>query len=213
MAEMAPFTCTFPLVSIHPPLFHAHCAIARYFGRLPEASVQRVVVPEETAAVFLTVRRTMATLPQHAYWAVVTSQPDAAVAGALSNIGGEIEISQFPDSFPALAVAAAAAPATTRFSGTRRLRIKESDRVAAMADVLARLGVESDAGENSFVVHGTGSLFNGGAFSSFGDHRIAMATAIAATRASSPVEIDDTACAAKSYPGFFAQFAALGRIG
>ena len=140
-------------------------------------------------------------------------QPDAAVSKALFDIGGEIEISQFPDSFPALAVAAAAAPATTRFTGTRRLRIKESDRVAAMADVLARLGVESEAGEGFFVVHGTGSLFNGGAFSSFGDHRIAMATAIAATRASSPVEIDDTACAAKSYPGFFAQFAALGRIG
>ena len=132
---------------------------------------------------------------------------------ASSNIGGEIEISQFPDSFPALAVAAAAAPATTRFTGTRRLRIKESDRVAAMADVLARLGVESDAGENSFAVRGTASLFNGGDFSSYGDHRIAMATAIAATRAAAPVEIDDTACAAKSYPGFFAQFAALGRIG
>ena len=140
-------------------------------------------------------------------------QPDAAVVGALWNIGGEIEISQFPDSFPALAVAAAAAPSITRFLGTRRLRIKESDRVAAMADVLARLGVESEARENSFIVHGTGSLFKGGAFSSFGDHRIAMATAIAATRASSPVEIDDTSCAAKSYPEFFNQFAALGRIG
>jgi len=135
------------------------------------------------------------------------------VVGALWNIGGEIEISQFPDSFPALAVAAAAAPSITRFLGTRRLRIKESDRVAAMADVLGRLGVESEARENSFIVHGTDSLFKGGVFSSFGDHRIAMATAIAATRASSPVEIDDASCAAKSYPDFFNQFAALGRIG
>ena len=139
-------------------------------------------------------------------------QPDAAAMGALEKIGGEIDVSQFPDSFPALAVAAAAFPAATRFTGTRRLRIKESDRTAAMADVLGRLGVGTEADDSSFTVFGTDGKFNAGKFASFGDHRIAMAIAIAATRAAGALEIDDASCAAKSYPGFFSQFERLGFV-
>ena len=79
-AEIAPFTCTSPDVLICAPLFQRHCAGAVYFGRFPETSVQSVVVPEDTAAVFFTASRTIATLPQYAYCAVVISQPDAATA-------------------------------------------------------------------------------------------------------------------------------------
>ena len=101
------------------------------------------------------------------------------------------------------------APGETVFTGIGRLRIKESDRVAAMAEVLGRFGVEVLAEEARFVVRGTSGALKGGSFRSFGDHRIAMATAIGATRASAAVEIDDARCAAKSYPRFFDEFAAL----
>ena len=92
------------------------------------------------------------------------------------------------------------------FTGIRRLRIKESDRVAAMADVLGRFGVETIVEEGRFVVRGTSRPLCGGSFLSFGDHRIAMSIAVGATRAAASVEIDDAACAAKSYPRFFDEF-------
>ena len=136
-------------------------------------------------------------------------QPDAAVRRAVRGFGGEIDMSGFPDSFPALAVAAARVPAVTRFVKTRRLRIKESDRVAAIADLLGRFGVKTEAGDDFFEVRGTDRPFAAAAVSSFGDHRIAMAAAVGATCADGAVEIDDAACAAKSYPAFFDQFSRL----
>ena len=141
-------------------------------------------------------------------------QPDRRIVDALALVGAApIDVDEFPDSFPALAVAAACTPATTVFTGIRRLRLKESDRVAAMADVLRRFGVETAAGEELFVVHGSPApLRPDGPLTSFGDHRVAMAIAVGATRAAGPVEIDDVACAAKSYPGFFSEFAALDLI-
>ena len=124
-----------------------------------------------------------------------------------------LDVREFPDSFPALTIAAACTPGETVFTGIRRLRIKESDRVSAMEDVLGRFGVETLVDESRFVVRGTAGPLCGGAFRSFGDHRVAMSVAIGATRAAGPVEIDDAACAAKSYPRFFAEFAALERAG
>ena len=138
-------------------------------------------------------------------------QPDARTAEAVRSLGGRIDVSQFPDAFPALATAAACTAAETVFTGTRRLRLKESDRAAAMAEMLASLGITAACGENVFSVRGTGGLLKPAKLRTFGDHRIAMSAAIAATRASGPVEIDDAACAAKSYPDFFRQFAALER--
>jgi len=141
-----------------------------------------------------------------------SAQPDRHVVDALATIAGRapgrdaLDVSQFPDSFPALAVAAACTPGETVFVGTRRLRIKESDRVAAMADVLTRFGVEATAEEASFAVRGAAGKLKGGRFTSYGDHRIAMSIAVGATCAQSEVEIDDVACAAKSYPKFFDEF-------
>ncbi len=123
-----------------------------------------------------------------------------------ANPNTTIDVREFPDSFPVLTIAAACTPGETEFTGIRRLRIKESDRVAAMADVLRRFGVETVVEEGRFVVRGAFRPLNGGAFCTFGDHRIAMSIAIGATRAAAPVEIDDAACAAKSYPRFFDEF-------
>lgn len=145
-----------------------------------------------------------------------SNQPDRQILAALEQIAGpgELDVNAFPDSFPILTVAAACTSGVTTFTGIRRLRIKESDRVAAMADVLARFGVKTETDETRFVVHGADRPLRPAApFTSFGDHRIAMSVAIAATRADGPVEIDNVACAAKSYPDFFAQFESLEKLG
>ena len=147
-----------------------------------------------------------------------SSQPDRAVVELAPRIAAawkgealDVSVSNCPDLFPALAVLAGASSGVTRFSGTRRLRLKESDRVAAMADVLKRFGVDTEAGEDTFVVHGAAGKLKGGEFHSFDDHRIAMAIAVGATVADEPVEIDNTDCAAKSYPGFFDELSHLRR--
>lgn len=146
-------------------------------------------------------------------------QPDRVVQDHLQRIStawnGErvfVDVSECPDLFPALSVVAAASPGETVFTGTRRLRLKESDRTAAMEDVLKRFGAEVENRENEFSVRGSEEPFRGGEIETGGDHRIAMAAAVGATHADGPVELDDAACAAKSYPSFFADFERLERI-
>lgn len=145
-----------------------------------------------------------------------TLQPDLAIIIFLKHFF-EMRCSCFdvdacPDSFPIMAILAATLSRDVIFTGIKRLRIKESDRVAAMEDVLNRLGVRTTVEENSFTVHGTGEPFSGGEFTSYNDHRIAMSIAVAATRAKGAVTIDNTACAAKSFPTFFEDFHKLERI-
>ena len=144
-------------------------------------------------------------------------QPDRVIGALLARLAqkdGEVEIDvdECPDLFPVLTVVAAKRGGVTRFVGIRRLRLKESDRVAAMADVLTRFGVAVEVTDAAFVVRGVGAAaLKGGAFCSAADHRIAMSIAVGATVADATVEIDDTSCAAKSYPTFFGQFSALER--
>lgn len=141
-------------------------------------------------------------------------QPDSSVAGLLGGIGGSIDMAQAPDLFPALAAAAAAAGGTTVFTSVGRLRIKESNRLRAMAGLLSAAGAETDETDGTFTVRGAGAPFAGGfAVSSFGDHRIAMAAAVVASRCARTIEIDDGACVSKSYPGFFEEYARLGAGG
>ena len=109
------------------------------------------------------------------------------------------------DEFPVLFVAAACAQGRTVVTGAHELRVKESDRIAAMADALAAVGMPVQPTEDGMVIEGRGgeaSPFAGGVVESLGDHRIAMAMAIAALRASRPVRIRDTANVATSFPGF-----------
>ena len=156
-------------------------------------------------------------------------QPDKAIEGMLEKLAVTapvvesddgtvvLDVDACPDIFPILTVVAACRNGVTRFTGTRRLKIKESDRTAAMADVLGCLGVACDVGENEFVVKGTGRL--GGAVGethrgteplpTYADHRIALSIAVTATRASAPVSLDNTVCAAKSFPTFFEDFETL----
>lgn len=138
-------------------------------------------------------------------------QPDRAVVEAVKSIGGTIDVSEFPDSFPALTIAAACKSVQTTFTGISRLRLKESDRIAAMAEVLAGFGVKTEVSALEFRVLGTSGKLKSGSFKTYDDHRIAMSIAIGATRAVASVEIDNSKCVAKSYPLFFQEFAQLGR--
>lgn len=123
--------------------------------------------------------------------------------------GIEIDAADIPDLVPVLAVVAAAARGETRIHPIARLRLKESDRVEAVLALLHALGAKAEAAENELVIRGNGAL-RGGTVDAFGDHRIAMAAAVAGSAASGPVTILGAQAVDKSYPGFFEQFAALG---
>lgn len=116
------------------------------------------------------------------------------------------------DELPVLLVAAASARGETVVTGARELRVKESDRIAVVAEGLAALGVECEVLEDGLRVvgRGTGSAFAGGRINSHGDHRIAMSFAIAALRASEAIEIEDVANVSTSFPGFVATARAAG---
>lgn len=106
------------------------------------------------------------------------------------------------DEYPVLTVAAALAEGVTTISGARELRHKESDRIATMASELRKLGVEVEEREDGMRIEGRGRL-RGAKVKSYGDHRVAMALAVAALCAEGGVTIDDSACADISFPGFF----------
>lgn len=104
------------------------------------------------------------------------------------------------DEFPVLFVAAAAAAGKTTFSGIAELRVKESDRIAAMADGMRKLGIEVDESPDGAVVHG--GRFSGGTVESFGDHRVAMSLAVAGTVAGGEVIVRNVDAVDTSFPGF-----------
>ena len=104
------------------------------------------------------------------------------------------------DEFPVFFVAAAAARGETRVSGAGELRVKESDRLAVMAEGLAAVGVECELLAEGLRIQG--GAIGGGRIDSHGDHRIAMAFAVAAAVARAPIEIQDVANVATSFPGF-----------
>jgi 3-phosphoshikimate 1-carboxyvinyltransferase len=104
------------------------------------------------------------------------------------------------DEFPAFFIAAALAEGETRVSGAAELRVKESDRIGVMAEGLVALGARAEAMPDGMRIHG-GSL-TGGTVDSHGDHRIAMAFAVAAACAEGPVRILDVANVATSFPDF-----------
>jgi 3-phosphoshikimate 1-carboxyvinyltransferase len=118
--------------------------------------------------------------------------------------GAEIPEALVPDmidEFPALFVAAAAAQGNTIVRGAAELRVKESDRLAAMATGLRSLGVQVDETEDGATIHG-GTELGSGTIESHSDHRIAMAFAIAGQISSGEVRINDIANVATSFPNF-----------
>jgi 3-phosphoshikimate 1-carboxyvinyltransferase len=112
------------------------------------------------------------------------------------------------DELPILAVAATQVAGESRISGAAELRLKESDRIAAMAEGLAALGADIAAHDDGWTIKGPSSL-QGAHVSSRGDHRVAMALAVAGLLAEGETEIEDAECVEISYPGFFEQLESL----
>lgn len=106
------------------------------------------------------------------------------------------------DEFPAFFIAAACAEGETLVTGAAELRVKESDRIAVMAAGLGALGVRHEVLPDGMRIEG--GPIGGGTVDSRGDHRIAMAFAVASLRASAPIEILDVDNVATSFPGFAA---------
>lgn len=112
------------------------------------------------------------------------------------------------DEFPAIFVAAACAEGVTRLTGAEELRVKESDRIQVMADGLNALGIEARPTPDGIQI--TGGALSGGRVESHGDHRIAMSFAMAALRASGPIEILDCSNVNTSFPDFVGISSAVG---
>ena len=120
-------------------------------------------------------------------------QGDKAVVELLERIrkgGGTIDVAQTPDLYPVLAATAAAMGREVMFTGTERLRLKESDRIASTAALIE-------------------SVKGGKPVDTFGDHRIAMSAAVMACYSEIPVTVEGAECVAKSYPGFWNDFESL----
>jgi 3-phosphoshikimate 1-carboxyvinyltransferase len=113
----------------------------------------------------------------------------------------DFDATNCPDLFPPLAVLAARCEGTSRITGTKRLRSKESDRAATLMDIFTRLGVDIRVDGNTMYI--SGGRVKAADVHSHGDHRIAMAAAVAALNADGPVNIDGAGAVNKSYPGFF----------
>ncbi len=117
-----------------------------------------------------------------------------------TEIGGD-EIPNVIDEIPILAVAAALAEGRTLIKDARELRVKESDRLSAVADGLRRMGVAVQEFEDGMEIEG-GAVLKGAEINSLGDHRIAMAFAIAGLFADGETLVKDVECVNTSYPGF-----------
>ncbi|MGI6169283.1 MAG: 3-phosphoshikimate 1-carboxyvinyltransferase [Christensenellales bacterium] len=127
--------------------------------------------------------------------------------------GGEIDISQVPDLLPVLAVLACGACGETAFVKGARLRYKESDRLTSTAALINGLGGRAEELPDGLVVRGNGRL-SGGSVDAFGDHRIAMAAAVAALICEQEIRLGGAECVAKSAPNFWQEYEGLGgRIG
>jgi 3-phosphoshikimate 1-carboxyvinyltransferase len=114
------------------------------------------------------------------------------------------------DEYPVLAVAAAFAQGTTRMRGLKELRVKESDRLTATADMLRVNGVEVAIEGDDLIVHGNGRASGGGLVATHMDHRIAMSALILGLATEKPVQVDDTAFIATSFPTFVPMMRGLG---
>ena len=124
----------------------------------------------------------------------------------------DIDLSQCPDLAPPLAVMAAVRCGTTRLVNAGRLRLKESDRLASITQVLRALGADVEEGPDFLRIQGRDALAGGCTVDCCNDHRIAMMAAIAAARCESPVTLTGAECVAKSYPDFWAHYRMLGGV-
>jgi 3-phosphoshikimate 1-carboxyvinyltransferase len=132
-------------------------------------------------------------------------------AGALRGV--EVPAARAPsmiDEYPILAVLAAFAEGTTHMRGLSELRVKESDRLAATADMLRVNGVAVEIAGDDLIVEGKGRVAGGGTVETHMDHRLAMSALVMGLASEKPVTVDDGAFIATSFPGFTGLMRGLG---
>ncbi len=129
------------------------------------------------------------------------------------------DLNNCPDLFPIVSILAAFCHGRSNIQGFKRLASKESDRGAAILNMLSQMGVEASASGDILSITGesvesrllNGHLLKGGEYTSSHDHRMAMALTVASWCADSPIHIDDTTCVAKSFPAFLDTYRCLER--
>jgi 3-phosphoshikimate 1-carboxyvinyltransferase len=117
----------------------------------------------------------------------------------------EIDVSGIPDLVPPVAALLSVADGTSRLYNAGRLRLKESDRLEAVAAELNAIGADIEIDDDALIIYGRKSL-DGGTVNARGDHRIAMMAAVAAIRSDAPVTVIGAECVSKSYPNFWKDF-------
>ena len=156
-----------------------------------------------------------------------SAQGDRRITDILREMGAEVSVGQksasarfdslhaitldardIPDLVPVIAALCATADGESRIRGVRRLKYKESDRIASVVDMINALGGDASATDDEIVIRGT--VLRGGTVDGRGDHRIVMAAAVASCFCTDRVSISDAGSAAKSDPHFWEDFAALG---
>ena len=156
-------------------------------------------------------------------------QGDRAVCRVLAAMGGQVRTAadrvtvrpgprvptrmdarDIPDLVPVLAAVAAATPGVTEITGAARLRLKESDRLETTARMLSGLGGQVEETADGLLIRGRSHL-SGGQVDAAGDHRIAMAAAVASGACTGPVTITGAQAVEKSYPTFWAELRSLGK--
>lgn len=156
-----------------------------------------------------------------------SAQGDRAITDILKKFGADVSVTRdkitvkkkkltactvdaadIPDLVPVISVVAAASRGSTIIENTARLRFKESDRVAAVCEMLEALGVKTEAYENRMVIHG--GCLTGGTVNSYNDHRIAMSAAVASSVCEGEVTVLNAGAVSKSYPDFFKVMSTIG---
>ncbi|MDI9619250.1 MAG: 3-phosphoshikimate 1-carboxyvinyltransferase [Candidatus Nezhaarchaeota archaeon] len=121
----------------------------------------------------------------------------------------EVDVRDAPDLAPPLVALACFCEGPSKIKGCRRLKFKESDRMKALVSEFTRIGAKLQVDEDAIMVHGSGRV-EGGRARSWGDHRIAMALAVAGLRSRRGVLVEKFECVSKSYPRFLADLERLG---
>jgi 3-phosphoshikimate 1-carboxyvinyltransferase len=143
------------------------------------------------------------------FGAQVCVQGDSVTVSPAPLSGIRLDASQIPDLVPVIAAAASAANGETVITGITRLRIKESDRAAAVTEMLSSLGADITCGEDEIVIRG-GKRLTGTTVSSYNDHRMVMCAAAVSLIADGKVTVTEAQAISKSYPGFTDDFTAMG---
>ena len=213
-AVLDAFTVALPPLELAVPGDPSSAAFVAALALLADAGELRVrgVCVNPTRTGFFDIVRRMGAVVEHQDERVEGGEPVADLVVRPARLAGvEVAPDEIPaaiDEVPVLAALAARAEGETRVTGASELRVKESDRIAALVAALRAVGAEAEELSDGLVVRGSDRPLRG-RVTTHGDHRIAMAFGVLAALPGNEIEIDAPACAAVSFPGFWELIAGL----